>query len=340
MVILFECYGNFVSGEASYFALISRKSRGTIILTERSLSFKSLKDQILFQISASDIEDFVIKKRFNLHTIELRTDKVNTYTIYPHKIGKSSLGSSRNLTEELFRELTRAIFKEDYPVLYETKAGLWEGTPSEENWKETLSQGFLILTESGLSFKPFEIGSTHKEIITEIREIHRELVNGTPYILITNIESKTTSYIALKSRSRFKREDELKTDKLYELINQAKNYKETELLQVQEEKRELIQKIKSMLEVSNRLKLDTMRAALGMNKNDFYEKVFKWAKKFNFLIDGDNIMVDIDSIPRFMDNIITGFQVSRPTSVKVKCSNCGKLIDYSAKICPYCGREN
>lgn len=340
MVILFECYGNFVSGNASYFALISKKSRGTIILTERSFSFKSLKDQILFQIAVSDIKNFVIKKRFNLHTIELRTDTVNLYTFYPHKSGKSSLGSSRSLTEDLFRELTRAVFKEGYPVLYETKAGFWKGAPSEDNWKATLKEGFLILTENGLIFKPFETSSAHNEKITRIIEIHRELVDSVPYIRITNVASEITSYLALKSNSWRTRENELKTNKLFELISQAKDYKEAEKIQILEEKKELTQKIKSMLEVSNKLKLDVMRTALNMDKTKFYEKIFVWAKKFNFLIDGDEIIVDYDSIPRFMDSLNKGFRVPNKGLVKVKCVNCEKLIDYSAKICPYCGREN
>ena len=339
MVILFECYGNFVSGIANYLALISKKSRGTIILTERLFSFKSLKDQILFQISVSDIENFIIKRRFNLHTIELRTDKVNLYTFYPHKSGKSSLGSSQSLTENLFRELTRAVFKKGYPVLYETKAGFWEGTPSEENWKATMKEGFLILTENGLSFKPFELSSAHGEKVTRIIEVHRELVDSVPYILITNQTNKTTSYLALKSNSRHAKEDELKTNKLFELISQAKAYKEAEKIQIIEEKKQLIQKIKSMLEVSNKLKLDVMRTVLDMDQKEFYEKVFIWAKKFNFLVDGDVIVVDYDSIPRFMNNLVNSFQVSNTVLVKVKCSNCEKLIDYSAKICPYCGRE-
>ncbi|TFG16606.1 MAG: zinc ribbon domain-containing protein [Promethearchaeota archaeon] len=340
MVILFECYGNFVSGNANYLALISKKSRGTIILTERLFSFKSLKDQILFQISVLDIENFIITKRFNLHTIELRTDKVNAYSFYPHKSGKSSLGSSRSLTEDLFRELTRAIFKKGYPVLYETKAGFWEGIPSEENWKATLEEGFLILTENGLSFKPFETNFAHNEKITRISEVHRELVNSVPYILINNTVNKTTSYLALKNNSRHIKEDELKTDKLFELIIQAKDYKETEQIQIIESKKQLIQKIKSILEVSNKLKLDIMRTALDMDQKEFYEKVFIWAKKFNFLIEGDEIVVDHDSIPRFMDSLDKGFRVPNIALVKVKCVNCGKNIEYLAKICPYCGREN
>lgn len=340
MVILFECYGNFVSGKANYFSLISKKSRGTIVLTERVFSFKSLKDQILFEINVSNITDYVIKKQFNLHTIELKIDKLNIYTFYPHKIGKSSKGSSRNLTEDLFRELTRAVFKRGYPVLYETKAGFWKGIPSEENWKAELKEGFLILTENAINFKSLETSINHTEEITNITEIHRELVDSMPYIIIINSINEITSYVALKSNSWLNKENEIKTNKLYELLNQAKNYKEAEHLQIEEKKKNLIQKIKSMLEVSNKLKIDTMRIALDIDEKKFYKQVFLWAKKFNFLIDGDEIVVDNEAIPRFTKSLESGFHVSSKTPMKVKCSNCGKLIEYSAKICPYCGKES
>ncbi len=339
MVILFESYGNFVSGEANYFALISKKSRGVIILTDKTFSFKSLKDQILFQINVSEIDNFVIKKRYNLHTIELSRDEVNIYHFYPHKTGKSSFKSSRTLTEYLFQQLTRAAYKNDYPVLYETKAGFWEGIPSEGNWKANLKEGFLILTENGLSFKSFNINFAHQEMVTRISEIHRELIDSIVYIQIVNFQSKLTSYLALKGNSRLIKQDQLRTDKLYELINQAKDYKETEQLQIEKKKTDLIKQIKSMLSVANKIKLDAMRVALDMDKKDFLEKVFSWAKKFNFIIDGDEIVVDHDSIPEFIDNLATGFRISNQGLVKVKCINCGKLVEYSAKICPYCGRE-
>jgi rRNA maturation endonuclease Nob1 len=339
MVILFESYGNFVSGEANYFALISKKSRGTIILTDRTFSFKSLKDQILFEINVSEIDNFVIKKRYNLHTIELTRYKVNKYNFYPHKIGNSSLKSSKTLTEYLFQQLTRAAYRNDYPVLYETKAAFWKGVPSEVDWKAKLQEGFLILTENGLSFKFFNKNHVHHEKVTQIKDIHRELIDSVAYIQIVNIKDKMTSYLALKSNSHFTKQDELKTDRLYELINQAKDYKETEKLQIEEKKRELITQIKSMLAVSNKIKLDTMRLALDMDKKEFFEKIFSWAKKFNFIIDGDEIVVDHDSIPLFMENLATGFRISDLRLVKVKCSNCGKLVEYSAQICPYCGRK-
>jgi hypothetical protein len=339
MVILFESYGNFVSGKASYFALISKKSRGTIVLTEKNFSFNSIKDQILFQINIADIDKFVLNKRFNLNTIELNTDNDNIYTFYPHKKSTSSIRSSKRLSEDLFRELTRAAFKRNYPVLYETKAGCWEGIPSEENWKSTMKTGILILTENALSFKPFHHSGALQKKIAQIKEIKRSLVDSSPYITIETKKNEISSYLALKEKSLLSGDNEVKTDKFYEIVNQAKNYKETENIQLELRKKELIEKIKSILSVSNKIKIDMMRNALNMNKEAFLDNVFKWAEKFKFIIDGNYIIVDNNSIPYFVENLATGFKYSKSDYVKVKCSNCQKLIDYSALICPYCGKE-
>jgi hypothetical protein len=224
-------------------------------------------------------------------------------------------------------------------VLYETKAGFWEGIPSEDNWKSTLQEGFLILTENSLDFKPFNVNSGYHERIIKIKEIHRKLVNSTPYIQITNTANSTTSYLGLKSNSWHTKEDQLKTDELFELISQAKDYKEAEKLQIKEKRKELIQQIGTMLAVSNRLRMDTMRTILNMEENEFYENVFNWAEKFNFIIDRDEIIVDHNAIPQFMYNLTMGFQYSNIPPVKLKCPHCGKLVDYSAKICSYCGKE-
>ncbi len=124
MVILFESFGNFTTGQTSYLALVSKKSRGAITLTDKEFSFKSEKDNILFQLRMRDIENFSIRNRLNLPTIELISVQGIVYTFYPHKKENSSLFTSKKSTEELFRQLTRITYKKESPILFETKGGL------------------------------------------------------------------------------------------------------------------------------------------------------------------------------------------------------------------------
>ena len=90
MVVLFESYGNFTSGQTSYLALTSKKSRGTITLTEKEFLFNSEKDNILFHLRTNDIQNFSIRNRFKLLTIELVSVQGINYTFYPHKKEKHS----------------------------------------------------------------------------------------------------------------------------------------------------------------------------------------------------------------------------------------------------------
>ena len=82
MVNLFKSFGNFTTGQTSYLALVSKKSRGTITLTDKEFSFKSEKDNILFQLRIRDIENFSIRNRLNLPTIELISVQGLVYTFY------------------------------------------------------------------------------------------------------------------------------------------------------------------------------------------------------------------------------------------------------------------
>ncbi|GAJ17071.1 unnamed protein product, partial [marine sediment metagenome] len=47
-------------------------------------------------------------------------------------------------------------------------------------------------------------------------------------------------------------------------------------IRLEKEDKERIERIKSMMEVSNRLRLDMMRIALDMDEKSFTEKVFQW----------------------------------------------------------------
>ena len=95
----------------------------------------------------------------------------------------------------------------------------------------------------------------------------------------------------------------------------------------------------SMMEVSNRLRLDMIRIALDMDEKLFTQKVFQWAKEFNFLIDGDYLIINQNTVKEFIENLSVGANTVPQKGLKIKCRFCEKLIEYGAKICPHCGKE-
>lgn len=338
MVTLFESFGNFATGQTSYRALVSRKSRGKIVLTEKGFSFKSEKDGILFQLKVEEIENFYLKKRFKLPTIELLSNQGIYYSFYPHKKEKSSYTTSKKITEELFGELTRLTFKGDQPILFVAKGLFWKG--NLPNQKPKLLKGVIFLTEDYLSFKPFKLETVHQVKVKDITKIFNGITKSSPDVKIQTIQDEIYSYVTLKKHLGTYSKDKAKTIKLYDLINQAKEYKVAEQLQIEEEEKRRIERIIEMFKVSNRLKLNMIRIALEMEEKDFTMKVFEWAKKYNFVIDGDYLIVNNETMPTFLNDLSGDKHNKQFFNTKVNCFYCGKLIEFVAKICPYCGKEN
>ena len=339
MVVLFESYGNFTSGQTSYRALISKKSRGTITLTDKEFLFKSEKDNILFHLRRKDIQNFSIKNRFNLPTIELISVQGIDYTFYPHKKEKSSFATSKKATEELFRELTRSTFKKENPILFET-IGCLKNNSSETGLlvSEPLT-GIIFLNEDYLSFKPFEEKSINQILILNIGKTTNDTSKLGPSVDITVKDDKFYSFYALKKQFGRYVKDTLKTNRLFELINQAIAYKTSEQTRLEKEEKEKIDRIKSMIQVSSKLRLDLMRTALEMDKKLFAEKVFQWAKQFNFVIEGDYMLINQDTTSDFLNDLTTESSILSRRGLKIKCRFCEKQIEYGAIICPYCGKE-
>jgi hypothetical protein len=339
MVVLFESYGNFTSGQTSYRALISRKSRGTITLTDKEFLFKSEKDNILFHLRRKDIQNFSIKNRFNLPTIELISVQGINYTFYPHKKEKSSLATSKKATEELFRELTRSTFKKENPTLFET-IGSFTTSVSESGLLTSKHLSCVIfLNEDYLSFKPFVEKSIIQLSILNIVKISNDTSKLGPSVEIKVKDGKFYSIFAQKKQIGRYIKDKVKTNRLFELINQAIIYKTSEQTRLQKEEKEKIDRIKSMIQVSSKLRLDMMRTALEMDDKLFTEKVFKWAQQFNFIIEGDYLLVNQDTATAFLNDLSTESSILSRRGLKIYCRFCENLIEYGALICPYCGNE-
>lgn len=334
MVVLFESYGNFTSGQTSYMALVSRKSRGTITLTDKEFIFKSEKDNILFNLRTNDIQNFSIKNRFKLPTIELISVQGINYTFYPHKKARSSLATSKKATEDLFRELTRSRFKKGKPILFETKGNFKRSDSEQGIFTSETSTGIIFLNEDYLSFKPF----TEKSI-TQILILNIDAISNNTAVIVQTNDGKYYMFEALKKQIGRYTIDKAKSERMFELINQAYIYKISEQARLQKEEKEKIDQIKSMIQVSNKLRLDMIRTALSMDEKLFTEKVFQWATQFNFMIDGDYLIINQDTTSDFLTDLSSESNILSRRGLKIKCQFCKQSIEYGAIICPYCGKE-
>ena len=64
-----------------------------------------------------------------------------------------------------------------------------------------------------------------------------------------------------------------------------------------------------MMEVSTRIRLDVMRDALDMDTKAFNSRIFNWAEKFNFKINGDYVIIEQADIEGFMADLDKQFEM-------------------------------
>ncbi|MHA1375887.1 MAG: hypothetical protein ACTSR7_16535 [Promethearchaeota archaeon] len=331
MTILFESHGSFNSGKPSYKALTSKRSRGIITLTDQDLSFQSEKDKIIYQIKIIDINSFYFKRRHSLHVIEIDDIQGNSYSIHAMIKKNDTILASKYETKKLFRHLTRMILKKDKTIFFEIKGGFWDGLPSLLNWKANMEKGIIILTEDYLSFKPYDKGKIRAINVLKMRGIIPFLQKSTKMVQIETDNKEIYTCVPLREKFGRQVPDKNTIDKFIELLNQVKIYKESEQLKLKDLEKDRLDQIKAMLAVSTRLQLKMVRIALNMDEKIFTKKIFEWAKKFNFVIDGDYLIVNPEYISDFLQDL------GEDQSQKVQCPFCQKFIEPNVKVCPYCG---
>ncbi|MFW9784466.1 MAG: zinc ribbon domain-containing protein [Candidatus Heimdallarchaeota archaeon] len=233
MVTLYESFGNFNTEVSSYRLLISKRSRGIISLTENKFSFESQKDRILFHINLSEIQDFFLRHRFSIPLVELKTRDETIYSVYPLRKSKKSYHSSLLMTEDLFRELTRLIYYKEQTILFDAIGTIYPGSIQGVKMKHRASQGHIFITENTIFFKPFDHIKKEDIRVSDIKSIIMENVDSTTYVTLETLEGKLYSFLPLKKHWRKFVKDKVKTEKLYDILNQAKMYKESEKIGIE-----------------------------------------------------------------------------------------------------------
>ncbi len=66
---------------------------------------------------------------------------------------------------------------------------------------------------------------------------------------------------------------------------------------------ELISRLRKILSVSSKIRIDMLRNAMGLNKQTFDRLIFDWAYSFGFKIDGDYVIVDNADVNGFLGEI-------------------------------------
>ena len=62
-----------------------------------------------------------------------------------------------------------------------------------------------------------------------------------------------------------------------------------------------IKKLKGLIEKSSNISLKQIKNTLKMDTHTFNNKIIDWADEFNFIIDGDNLVINKDTVSDFID---------------------------------------
>ncbi len=66
-------------------------------------------------------------------------------------------------------------------------------------------------------------------------------------------------------------------------------------------------KLRKMLAVSTRIKMDMIQRALGLDADTFSNKIFEWAAEFKFKIDGDYVVMEGGDVSGFISKLDAEF---------------------------------
>lgn len=184
------------------------------------------------------------------------------------------------------------------------------GKPRGYKWDDGMDRGKIILSEESLSFFPkknrgniFQYQNNKFELfLNEITEIETKTRRMFKYIQIHTKSGINYSIWPLNwtGNPGIKQRKELE-----ELLDHnIKAFRISLIKGSEENKKEILNKMSRFIRVSEKLDLHMMRDILHMEQSYFNSKIIDWSVKFDFSIDGNNLIINNkEKIPDFIEDL-------------------------------------
>lgn len=235
-----------------------------------------------------------------------------------------------------FNELRRLVkenFKQKIPltiILNKCDLEDLEDTITLKEWKDYLSDSEKSLDGPD---SPFALNSLMYK--TSLINDNNKYDDGI-YEIISQTARRTLAYAIHGSKSTSNEEDFTyehfyqknsefmlaDSNDLDQLIKPFKMEREEKKREEDRIKKAMLQKIKQILSVSTKLRMDMMRTALDLDEKTFIDRIFDWAFEFGFKIDGDFIIMGDADIEGFIAQLDQQFKNWNRTG-KVKDTETG-----------------
>ncbi|MFX0103236.1 MAG: hypothetical protein ACFFCS_26965 [Candidatus Hodarchaeota archaeon] len=138
----------------------------------------------------------------------------------------------------------------------------------------------------------------------------------------------------------------------------AKEQEKQERIDLEEAKKkvtrlekERVEKLKTMIKVTEDMAITRMAKVLGMDEEDLWDRIFDWVNQFGFTIKDDKVLFGKGNVNGFIDELdkllLEGDDsgvlkedkrtVIIKEIVKIKCPFCGMKVEQGKSKCPECG---
>jgi tetratricopeptide (TPR) repeat protein len=81
------------------------------------------------------------------------------------------------------------------------------------------------------------------------------------------------------------------------------NLKELQRRAISEKKPQKFEKLKSLLEISKRVKIEMIKTILNVDKDILFTLLIEWGKKYQFEIDGEYLIINKETLPELFKNL-------------------------------------
>lgn len=195
-----------------------------------------------------------------------------------------------------------------------------------------LSVCFLLLNKEKLIFKSQQMIIIQEILLRDITTLVKERSGSDNYLKIITSAKQCFAFCVALAGS--KKPDNYRTSQLYSLLLNLEGVKGKSEQQV-------IDKLKSMIQVSPRINITVLKEVLGVESSIFYQNIYNLAAQLEITIDGDYLKVDKISVSEFIRGLNEYFKLGISDEMliqeKLSCPYCGSLIKLNDKFCTQCG---
>ena len=159
---------------------------------------------------------------------------------------------------------------------------------------------FLLLNKEKIIFKSQQMATIQEMLLRDISTLVKERSGSVDYLKIITSAKQCFAFCVALAGS--KKPDNYGTNQLYSLLLKLEGVKGKSEQQV-------IDKLKSMIQVSPRINITVLKEVLGVESSIFYQNIYNLAAQLELTIDGDYLKVDKISVSEFIRGLNEYFKL-------------------------------